>query len=718
MSDHRAPSSPIGSRRARRARTADRRGPPRPARTPRPWFRLNAAPEPGPQTRPLHRRLAWLIGAAFAALVLAIALGPHRIGDNFTETDFYGGYADGARAIQRGHIDAARYGVVGPGYEVALALAGWVVRDPLLAAELIAVLSATAALLLWFHLLALRGGGRLALLAMLFLAVHPTFIRYGFSATTDALALMLQAAALFLLLAASGTRAPLLAGMVAGLAFLTRYSAIVLLPAGLVAVAAGGTLQARRGRAALLFALGFAAPVVPWTAWSLAHGARFASQLHHNIAYDVFARSRGMVWDDYQEQLQPQFRSLWDVIARDPAAVLRRELFNVWDHLRLDAVKLMGMPMAIAAAAGTLFALGDGTARRLWPVLLVAALLFLSLVPAFYAERYSLALLPVHATLAAAAFASPLLALQIGRERGLWLKPLLVAVPLALTAIQGQRTLARVLDQLPVEVLDASATLRRAARPGDRVVARKPHVGWHAGVDVAPFPFAHTLAELAAGARQERARWLFFSWPEAQLRPEFSYLLDTTAVVPGLSVQYASRGRPLVLYEIGPVFGANPVWMANDTLVAWHRARAQLLINPQDPAALATVAFIRHTQRGEHELAREAIERSLRVRPGDVPSWLLLGRIALRLADPARAAVAYERALALDPRNAEAQVGRGWASLAARRPEEAAALWRPVIEATTDPVTLQRMIEVFAALGDAGSAERARHALRALGTAR
>src|SRR6185436_1925535 len=150
----------------------------------------------------------------------------------------------------------------------------------------------------------------------------------------------LQALALFLLLARERPRAALLAGVVAALAFLTRYSAVYLLPAGLAALALGGTLQPRRARGALMFAAGFAAPVVPWMLYSLAHGGSLSLQLHHNIAYDVFARSRGMVWDDYQRLLQPQFKTLWDVIDRDPAAVARRELFNVWDHLRLDALAL------------------------------------------------------------------------------------------------------------------------------------------------------------------------------------------------------------------------------------------------------------------------------------------------------------------------------------------------------------------------------------------
>src|SRR5258706_13615750 len=225
----------------------------RPPTSARRWLALDGSPALAPA---LARRLS-LLALAVAALLgialLAMVLGPHRVGDYFTETDFYGGYADGARALQHGHVNAARYGVVGPGYEVALALVGFLVRDLFLAAELISLLATVAAVLLWFRLLARRADPRLGFVTVLFLVTNGTLFRYGYSATTDALALALQALALLLILAHARPRAALFAGGVAALAFLTRYSAIYLLPAGLIAMLAGGTLQPRRGQAALLF---------------------------------------------------------------------------------------------------------------------------------------------------------------------------------------------------------------------------------------------------------------------------------------------------------------------------------------------------------------------------------------------------------------------------------------------------------------------------------
>jgi tetratricopeptide (TPR) repeat protein len=676
-------------------------------------FSLHADPALTPESARRFAVFAFAALAALAIALLAMVFGPHRIGDYMTETDFYGGYAEGATAILHGRLDPSRYGVIGPVYELALALFGWIVRDLFLAAGLLSVVSTVAGGLAWFGTLARRANSRLACFAVLFLGTNATLFRYCYSATTDALAFALQAIALFFLLAAGRPRDAVLAGVAAALAFLTRYSAVYLLPAGLLALALGGTLQPRRARGALLFTAGFAAVVAPWILYSLAHGGTLASQLHHNIAYDVFARARGIPWDEYQRVLQPQFHSLWDVIARDPAAVGRRELFNLGDHLRLDAHDLLGWPVAIAAAAGLVFAVFDGTLRRLWPLWATGALAFLALVPIFYSTRYSLPLLPFYAALAAAAFASPWLALAVGRGRRLPLKPLLAALPLALAVRASAREQAIVIDQLPIEVLESARVLRREARPGDRVITRKAHIAFHGGVTAVAFPFTKTLPQLADYAREKNARWLFFSWPEAETRPDYFFLLDTSAVVPGLTARSVTQPHPAVLYEIGPGFGTAPDWFGNDTLRALHIGRGRLLVNPADVRALYTLGFIARN-RGRLDEARGYLERAERVRPGDLPTALLLGEVYLLSNDPARAGEAYRRALGIDPDNVAARVGIGWAALVAGQPTEAARQWRPVIDVTRDGATLQRMVDLYRGLGDAAAEAEARAAIARL----
>jgi tetratricopeptide (TPR) repeat protein len=661
-------------------------------------------------------RLAWLLAALLGVVLLVVAFRFHRVGDYGAETDFYGGYANGALALQHGHLDAARYGVVGPGYEIALALVGFVVRDLFRAAELISALAMVATLLLWFGLLSRRANVRLAFFTALVLATNGQFFRYGYAVTTDALALALQAGSLYLLLARPGTRGALGAGLLAAAAFLTRYNAIVLVPVGVLAallggrsardsaasVAAGAVARATRLREALVFSAAFAVPVGAWLVWCLAHGATFASQLHHNLAYEVFARARGIPWDAYQRDMQSTFHSLGDVIARDPGAVARQLIVNCGSHLIEDARLLLGWPIAVCAAIGVVIAAGGGGLRCQWPLVLAGAFSFLALVPVFHSERYSLSVLPYYAMLAGAAFASPRFALVLGQARRIRLKPVLAAIPLGLALAGSIRLQRQALADQPTEVLEVAETLKGLRQPGDRLIARKPHVAWLAGVEAVPFPFAQTIEGLAQDAHRRHARWLLYSSPELSERPWYRHLLDTSAVVPGLTARRVARGHPAVLYEIGPAFGTRPAWAADSVLVMLYDARARLIDHPRDVNLLGLAGTI-ELERGMLGHAREHLERAADLAPQDPHILLPLGDAMLRSGDLKLAALAYGRAEQVSPGNAAARIGRGWASLLAGDRQQAAELWRPVIGATREPATLQRMLELYRSLGDAAA---------------
>jgi len=665
---------------------------------------------------------------AYAVAVLAIAMGPHVVGDIFTETDFYGSYGPGARALQHGHLDPTHYTVVGPLLEMLLAAFGLIVRDLFDAAECLAVVSMTVALALWGSLAVRRLGAAAGLLTVIFLASNAQFFRYGWSATTDAPALALQAACLWALFGvasrtqedgttshAPSERRILAAGLLAAAAFLTRYSSIALLPAGLAAVALGwtGAARAARLRQGLVFAAAFLLPVVPWITWSVTHGGSLQSKLHHNIAFEVFARPKGIVWDYYARDLEPQFPTLWSVIARDPMAVASRMVFNVFDHVRLDALLLAGLPVALAAAAGLWFAWRDRRLAALRPLLLAVALLFLTLVPAFHSERYSLAVLPLWAMFAAYAFASPRFALPFA---GIWWKLLLIPAVFLPSFAYTRAFAARTLDQLPVEVLEAARQVKPYLKPGDKVLARKPHFGWYAGMETLQLPLADSLSSWAADAHRLGARWMYFSWPEAQLRPRFDWLLDTTSATPGLTPRAFIRHWPAVVYEIGETFGTEPSWMSNDTLLALHRARARTLSD--EKAREPRVFLVMHEMSlGNHAEAQVYLDQLLSIDPDDAEVLFMAADNRLTMKDAAGAVEYLDRLEAVRPGTAEAQVMRGW--VAAMRGDEttAARLWAPVSQATADPSTLRRMAVAFARTGNTAKLEEVRLRLQGMGIA-
>lgn len=657
-------------------------------------------------------RATWGVIAAFAAIAGWFVLGPHRVGDVFTETDFYGAYAEGARLVQSGQLDPARYAVVGPGFEVLLALVGFVVRDLFLAAELISLASMVAVLALWRATWRRIGGSAFALIGVALLASNAQILRYGYAVTTDALALALQAACLCVLVTRQSPRAMFGAGVLAALAFLTRYTHGVLAVAVPLAILAGWTAvpKDQRVRAALVAVAGFMALVAPWMAYSLAHGGGVGIQLHHNLAYDVFARSQGIPWDTYQREMQSQFPTPWSVVARDPGAVIGRLGFNVFDHLRLDAQKTAGVALAIAALVGLGFATRGAWLRRLAPVLFACGLSFLALVPAFHSERYAMVVLPAWVTLAAAAFAS--LGALVG-WRG-WLRALLALIPIALGAATSVRVQQRALSQLPVEVLRAAAAVRSEVRPGEFVLARKPHFAFHAGLRPLAFPFVDALPELAEYARAHRVRWLYFSWPEAEMRPNFRYLLDTSAAVPGLTVRAVTTKNPAVVYEIGPGFGAAPTWADNDTLRAVHDARATAAINDRDvPSRMLLAMYERQNQRWNQ--AQPWLEAAARWSPSDPQVLAQLADNFTQLGEFGASEATWQKVEALAPGDPAIALGRGNNALLDGRPQAAAERWRPVVSACSDPVTLRRMLELFTEAGEPATVAEVRARMTALG---
>jgi tetratricopeptide (TPR) repeat protein len=650
--------------------------------------------------------------AALATGVIAwIAFAHHPIGDYFTESDFYG-YAWGARLIQHGRIDFSRYSVVGPLYELLLAVLAPLARDAFRAGELISIASAATTLLVWRQLLRRRISEAAGVWVVVLLAVNPHFARYGYSATTDMLAVALQSLTVAAVLLGRGGRAPLIAGLCAALAVLTRYSALYLLPAAIACYLWWPEPGRARGRAVGWFALGFAALVVPWAALSLAAGHMPGSNLIGSFSFYVDPSQKRNVQDVLPSGVQA-YRSLGAMLAHEPGALIGRLLANIPSHLRSNLVSLIGVPAAIACGIALLVVLRDGSWRRLLPLGVFGGFAFLSLVPVFYSDRYALPLAPYDLAIAAAGIASPrLVPRAMPALRLAWVAAL---VPVVLS-FQASMTLQRwIRTQLPLEVVESGRVLRGLAPQGGGAISRKMHLWYYSGLDPVAFPRVPTLAALAAYARDTRARYIYFSWYEAELRPEFWYLLDSTATVPGLErIPFPSR-NPALLFRIGSEFGRDPAWLSNDSLRSLHVARAQVQAL-EDRYAWSAHFVLGEEARGRGDLSA-ALDHYLaatRGNPGLALAWQRAGGTLLALGRIEEARGAYERARALVPGDAVTLIGIGWTQMRSGRADLAARTWRPLVSSTHDPATLRAMAEAFDRAGDAAARDQARRTLAAL----
>lgn len=681
-----------------------------PAASAQRWLELHAPAGDGPPRWAAAG--AWIVIAAAALVLVWVAFRLHVVGDYYTESDFYGGYAGGARLFQRGHPDPSRYAVVGPGYDATLALVGFVARDLFTAARLIAVTSAVGTLMLWRSLLRHRAGAGVALWATAFLAANPLFLRYGYSSTTDMLAMVLQAASLHAMLGSGGRFAPARAGAFAALATLTRYNSIYLVPAGIVsALWLAPPADRARGRALLLQLGGFALVAAPWLLFSLGSGFVPGASLFEKFGsfYMVSGPSRNV-----QDLLAARAdsiaaaRELGRAASHGPAALLAQVLRNLPEHLRADARELLGWPAAMACLAGLALAAADGQWKRLMAVWVAGALLFATLVPVFYSDRYSMALAPAYLTLAAAAATSRYFALRI-RPARFQLKWLVAVVPLLLSIRGSVAYQQDVQGSLPVEVLEAGRALARVAPPGARVLSRKSQIGYYGNCQTVAFPRLGSLPQLAEYCRRMDVSFLYFSWYEAGLRPEFSYLLDTSATLPGLTALHTTSRNPGVLYRVGPEFGTKPDWMANRAEWRLHISRAMVQVLPDSEAARYRVVLAQDAlDRSRNDEALIQATASIRGRPSDPVGWMLAGEALRATHRMSEAARAYEKVLLLDPSNVMARLALGWTQLGTGDVALAGRTWRPAIGPAADPTTLRQMVEIYDRLGDREAAQAAR----------
>ena len=658
--------------------------------------------------------ITWLTIALVAGGLLWVALVLHPIGDYFTESDFYGGYSEGARLIRRGIIDPSRYGAVGPVYEMVLALAGAWGGDLFVIAKLLSVCAALAVLLQWRETLARRLGSDAAWVGVLLLAANPTFFRYGYSATTDMLSLAFQAASLTFLLRKQGSADAIWAGVLAALASLTRYGALFLLPGALLYLGLSKSPSGRRrGRELLLYLAGFALLWIPWGAYSLARGEMPAFAL---IRYFGFygGFEAGQVGPDAEPPAAmdpiepPSYRSLPDVLAHDAPRLIAKLVTQIPRHAYRDAGELLGWPAMLLVVLGVAIAIRGGWWRRLLPIGLHATLMFAFSLPVFFSLRYALPLVPLWLALA-----TPV-AIPWGAGHRVWTRvvlAVLVATVVSTSAIRSFGYQRQILSEAPLEVLECSRALAHERTREARVVCRKWQVAHHSRTEALAFPSLSGLAELARYAHEGQATHLYYSWHEVLTRPQFAYLLDTTAVLPGLSIMCSTMRPPSVLYRIGPEFGQAPEWLADSTVTLVHLLRGTVRGLPdsmvvRENLMLGAYAMLRR----EPERAVIHAGAALRGDPRNAMAWTLSGDALFVLGRRQAAIDAYGQALTANPRLNQARVSLGRALRLIGSTREAALAWRPLISTVGDPALLSEMLDLFQEAGDveAAAAVRAR----------
>jgi hypothetical protein len=473
-------------------------------------------------------RSAWL-ATAVLALLLSVVLGAASLGrsePNYgAETDFLGSFVPEAQRLQRG--EAPRLEFHPPLYPAALALAWHSTGDWLRAGLLLSALGALLALVSGVWLLARLAGPAAALGAGLGVCLSDTFVSYAQQATSDVFftaLLLLGLALLFEPSASPGLK--LASGLALGLAALTRSNGVTALAFGAGLLWGSGGWSGRARRIAPWLA-GFSVPLLAWALVASQSGAPLLPrQTHANLALTYLAEGDRTSGDALAEA-SAGIEGSADVLRRaGPGRAARVYLRDFAGAVRnVFTQDLLVFPAAQLALPGLLLLLVRMVEHRRFGVLAGLAASFLVLNLKAWESRYHLYLVPflgagvgllVERALAAARSA--------GRAR-----LLAAAGGVALVLAAGE--MWRVQDEqgggLSHDARAAAAVLAHyGPGPGARVVARKPHLCYHAALACEAFPdvsdeaaLGLALARISAASPEGAELFLFYGYAEKLLRP-------------------------------------------------------------------------------------------------------------------------------------------------------------------------------------------------------
>ena len=539
----------------------------------------------------------WIATGAYVLALGVVSFGFWTVGGYGVETDAFAGYLPDAKRLLHGAFTTLD-GFKGPGYHLALAAVGAVIRDFFYAAKILALASSGAVLLLLYRLVRRHIGAEAAWITWIVVATNAQFVLYAIQVGTDMYFLALAMVTATLLLERSRqartkqVHRALIAGALAGMCYLTRYNGLFLILGGVLILlladwreipAFSETSDERptpwrtRSARAVAFIVAAVVVILPWSLFTYAKGRGFLYNLNYlNIAYELYGQ--GLIgWDQYWEFFRGVFTGFGDVLAGYGAATLFVFARNGFTHLWADwthvlATHDIGWTTIAAVLWGAIALTGLIAAIlrygfRAWPPVLLGLLTYGVLVPVFYGERFSLPMLPWYAVLAAVS--ATWAASKLSLPTAVRFAPSAVLVFLVISNSYGSLAQVRgLLASSPDEIRMIADVAGSRIPEGERIMARKPHIAWYLGLDMARIPMVRGIDDLRDAARNLHTKYLFVSGIEAALRRPLIPLLDPRNAPPFLNPLAATRGRPAVLYEftfdVPPLPPPDDVYQAPD----------------------------------------------------------------------------------------------------------------------------------------------------------
>lgn len=503
--------------------------------------------------------LAFLVG--FAVYVAWYAGVHYPVGKTRSvENDFFIWYVDNAEHVAQGGLLAIEdYKFNPPLFSFALALAKLFVADYFSAGKIISILSALVVLGCVFILVRKLFDSKVALATTAILGFNKYFLLHSYYVGTDMMFLALTCLSVTLL-ATQRHNYPILicAGVAGGMAYLTRYNGVFLIPAGIVALVLSSfpgvpwRLFIARG---FCFGLAFFFTILPWHLFLLAReGKFFYNKNHLNMARDLLHLDENK--DYYWKFIAPKYDSILDVFRHDPVKFFTSIAENFFSHLGNHYNHLIPEYLGIPTALGILALFWCVTKieinRRERATYLISVLgYFLLMCLIKFEARYFMYMVPFYC-LALVYFVQQAVSL-IPWER--WRAAATSAAFVGITFYAGwigvsyQWEYARSCN---TEIPKIGAFMSFMTDRSQRMLARAGNIAYFSGATFQYFPLIWEVNDVVEYAKSKDVDYIFFSATEMQVRPFYEKFIYYEKHIPGLQkiLTWRQRRRYATIYKL------------------------------------------------------------------------------------------------------------------------------------------------------------------------
>ncbi|MFA6471859.1 MAG: glycosyltransferase family 39 protein [Candidatus Latescibacterota bacterium] len=479
----------------------------------------------------------WIVGAVYFLIMAWLTFRYHTVGGLGVETDFYAELYPGAKQLLAGHFSPLNYGAKGPVYSFLLAGIYLIVRDYFTAGLLLNLLSA-ALFLPILYLLVKNVFNRLTAVITLFAVMfNAMFLNYTYQAGSDIPFMLICALSMFYLFRGRGKADFVLSAVFALLAFLTRYNgAFIILGAAVFFAWSEGALAARLKKFGLWLAI-FIAAGLPWfISNAVVTGSPMHNDNYVNVMMDYYGMGKpGVTYENWTDALPKQFTGIGDIILYNPVYFAKHTISNMAGHFLNDMKELITWKLGVFVITGSiLFLLLIRPFKCQAKYFVFGVFYFLILAIVFYNARFSLFLLALYIPAAIWPFTVPISPVYFR-----WFSRLMLAGLVLVVFSSAATNVPRLYNEIqesPTFLKELGQTLGTLeSDKSQKIIARKPHVAYYAGLNPMMFPEKpRNIEELVQFCHEQHVRYILYSVIEAHFRPNLNSLISIDDSYPGL----------------------------------------------------------------------------------------------------------------------------------------------------------------------------------------